>query len=128
VLQFQQRDPKNQILKVNPTAKSANNQYDIFLHYHNDVSHNRIDEANAPAAVEQMIRLNIQTNGTSGGGGALSSNAQDSGSDIDFAPGEGPDQFQGMDWAFNASNTAGGRAFNLFDLGGGDGAGGLGAI
>ncbi len=121
VLQFQQTDPKNQILKVNPDAKSNNNQYDIFLHYHNDVSHNRIDEANAPAAIEQMIRLNIQTNGTSGGGGSLTSNAQGAGSDIDFPPGGGPDQFQGSDWAFNSSNSAGGFMTGFGDFFGGQG-------
>ena len=121
VLQFQQTDPKNQVLKVNPNAKPKNNQYDVFLHYHNDVSHNRIDEADAPAPIEQMIRLQIQTDGASGGGSSLSSNAQGAGSDIDFPPGGGPDQFQGSDWAFNSNNFGGGFMDGIGDFFGGMG-------
>jgi len=41
---------------------SANNQYDIFLHYHNDISHTRIDAGDIPFPAEQMVRLNIGTN------------------------------------------------------------------
>tara|TARA_Y100000361_G_scaffold154343_1_gene179784 strand:- start:821 stop:5278 length:4458 start_codon:yes stop_codon:yes gene_type:complete len=121
VLQFQQTDPKNQVLKVNPNAKPKNNQYDVFLHYHNDVSHNRIDEASVPAAIEQMIRLQIQTDGASGGGSSLSSNAQGAGSDIDFPPGGGPDQFAGSDWAFNSNNFGGGFMDGIGDFFGGMG-------
>ena len=68
-----------------------------------------------------MIRLQIQTDGASGGGSSLSSNAQGAGSDIDFPPGGGPDQFQGSDWAFNSNNFGGGFMDGIGDFFGGMG-------
>jgi len=123
VLQLQQTDPKNQILKINPNARSKNNQYDVFFHYHNDISHNRVSETGPPNGVEQMIRLNVITDGGGGSAGSLTSNAQGVGSDIDFPPGGGPDQFAGSDWAFQSNGFGGG-----FLNGAGDffGAGGIG--
>jgi hypothetical protein len=86
---FQINAPTGVNLSVNPLARSDNNQYDIFLHYHNDISHNRVYEDNIPSQLEQMVRLEILTDGaTSASSSATTANAQGDNSDIAFGPGD----------------------------------------
>lgn len=127
VLQTQLTDPKNQSFTV--TEKSNNDQYDVFLHFHNDVSHTRYKDYGhsiGPQQMEQMVRLNILTNGSSN---TLASNSSEENQGAGgFAPGEGGDQFAGDDWAMNSNNfdAPGGGMFG--GAGGGfmGGAGGFG--
>lgn len=129
VLQTQLTDPKNQSFTVNPDLKSSNDQYDIFLHFHNDISHTRFNDyghSTGPQQLEQMVRLNILTNGTSN---TLTSNSSEENQGAGgFNPGEGADQFAGDDWAMNSNNfdAPGGGIFGGMGGGFGGGAGGFG--
>ena len=129
VLQTQLTDPKNQSFTVNPDLKSSNDQYDIFFHFHNDISHTRFKDyghSTGPQQVEQMVRLNILTNGASN---TLTSNSSEGNQGAGgFRPGEGADQFAGNDWAMNSNNfdAPGGGIFGGMGGGFGGGAGGFG--
>ena len=60
----------NLSVRLDPDATTANNQYDVFLHFHNDISHTRTENPDRPPTLDQMVRLSIGT------GGDLTSNAQ----------------------------------------------------
>ena len=76
--------------------------------------------------MEQMVRLNILTNGASN---TLTSNSSEENQGAGgFKPGEGADQFAGNDWAMNSNNfdAPGGGIFGGMGGGFGGGAGGFG--
>jgi hypothetical protein len=129
VLQTQLTDPKNQSFTVSQDLKSSNDQYDIFFHFHNDISHTRFGDyghSTGPLQMEQMVRLNILTNGASN---TLTSNSSEENQGAGgFKPGEGADQFAGNDWAMNSNNfdAPGGGIFGGMGGGFGGGAGGFG--
>ena len=97
VQSLQETDAVNNALSIDPNAStstvsdsmySLKNHYDVFLHFHNDISHTRMHSDNRPAELEQMVRLEILTNGSDGG--SLAENAQgqnqnDSSANSDFS-------------------------------------------
>ena len=128
---LQLTDGKDTLLKVNPIASTSPlnsnssktilrqkykpNEYDVFLHFHNDISHTRMNNYNqVPDSLEQMCRLEIQTNGSDGG--SLQENAQgenlNDSSATDFGAGNGFANGQG-----SARGGVGGGG--LFDGNGG---------
>ena len=105
---LQLTEGKDTLLKVNPIASTSPlnsnssktilrqkykpNEYDVFLHFHNDISHTRMNNYNqVPDSLEQMCRLEIQTNGSDGG--SLQENAQgenlNDSSEMEFGAGNG---------------------------------------
>jgi len=73
------------------------NEYDVFLHFHNDISHTRMNEGNRPAELEQMVRLEIFPDGSDGGASVAASQGSTT----------------------NSSSWDGDRAGNSFAAGGG---------
>ena len=118
---LQETDAVNKSLSINPTAststlsegmQSKRNHYDVFLHFHNDISHTRMHSNFRPAELEQMVRLEILTNGSDGG--SLASNAQ------------GQNQNSSSSNGNNAANGfAAGGGFGNFNFNGGGFFGGL---
>jgi len=86
---------------------ALDNKYDVFLHYHNDISHTRIDDGGnvPPAAVDQMVRISFVTNDDGNAGGTAGS--------PDFADGGGLGAgFDGDGFSIGANIGAGiGGAF-----------------
>ena len=53
----------NQVFKIDPELKQENHEYDVFLHFHNDITQNRVtDPGFAPRQAEQHITLQILNN------------------------------------------------------------------
>ena len=101
---------------VQITNPSSDNKYDVFLHFHNDISHtwgNSEIAANTPSAREQVIQLTIKPDG-----GASSSSSSNSSS----LPRQGAN-LGGP--GFNAFNPV---AFNPGTSALGNAGGGLGSI
>jgi hypothetical protein len=127
-LQPQLTEQKNQSFTIN--EKSQNDEYDIFLFFHNDISHTRIHEYThslGPQQIEQMARLEIRTNAGAGSDTAnnLGTLQDQGGVNFGFKPGEGADQFAGNDNIINSNNPDGlGGMFGGGDILGGGGLGG----
>ena len=104
----------NSSTKTTIRAKYKPNEYDVFLHYHNDISHTRMSSSNRPQPLDQMVRLEILTNGSDGG--SLQENAQgenlNDASSTEFGAGNGFANGQGS----ARGGLAGG---GLFDSNGG---------
>jgi hypothetical protein len=137
---YQETDPFSQSHKVRPIAKTNSNSYDIFFHFHNDISHTWNENSNIPDPVQQMVRLEILTNASDGqSANALAANAQNQNNDAAF--GNGGDNSGGAGDAFlngdrssnNNSNGVGGNGTfggggNLGGFGGGFGGRGGGGL
>ena len=53
----------NQVFEIDPELKQENHEYDVFLHFHNDITQNRVtDPGYAPRQAEQHITLQILNN------------------------------------------------------------------
>ena len=61
------------------TNPSSDNKYDVFLHFHNDISHTFGEKmADTPPAIEQVIQLNMIPDGSARSSASASSSASSS--------------------------------------------------
>ena len=65
---------KNIPFKIRSIASTPNNQYDVFFHFHNDISHTRVHSDYRPQELEQRVKIEILTDGSAGS--SLVDNAQ----------------------------------------------------
>lgn len=71
---LQTSEQENIPLKIRPIASTPNNQYDVFFHFHNDISHTRVHSNYRPQELEQRVKIEILTDGSAGS--SLVDNAQ----------------------------------------------------
>jgi len=108
----------DEAFSFNIVEPDVRNSYDLFFRYQNDISHVAIGATNVPAATEQMVELQINTNLGGGGGAAVDQGADGVSSQI-FADAQNQiDQFEDSLFFQGFMN-----GFEMFDsaLGGGFG-------